>query len=200
LKDTIENSQNILLIIDEDKPELKEVSEVYTDTWDKIVQVEILKHYTASEKSILALSPDFEDIGRLTEGPKEGQDEGKYSENFHLEDVDKGIVATYERIRDQMIRLDSGIRINPQKYYISIRKKKNFAFISLRKKKMSIVIMLPYETGNSLIKQHKLTQLSEGVQSFYGGPCFRVTIENEKNTDEIVRALEEAYRQQNTLT
>jgi len=36
LKDVIENSQNILLILDENKPELQEVIETYTDTWDKI--------------------------------------------------------------------------------------------------------------------------------------------------------------------
>jgi hypothetical protein len=46
LKDTIENSQNILLILDENKPEVLEVSETYTDTWGKMVKVEILKQYT----------------------------------------------------------------------------------------------------------------------------------------------------------
>lgn len=36
--------------------------ETYTDTWDKIVKIEILKQYSANEKTIFTLNPDFEDI------------------------------------------------------------------------------------------------------------------------------------------
>lgn len=196
LKDTIENSQNILLVLDENKQELQEVSETYTDTWDKIVQVEILKEYTANGKEIFTMNPDFEDIG-FVEPPKEEEIEEKYTENFHLEDVEKDIIAVYEKIKNQILKLDSNIRMNPQKYYISLRKNRNFAFIKLRKKKIRITIMLPYEIGNALIKKHKLTQLSPSVQKFYNGSCFEVTIENDENIDEILKALEEAYRQQN---
>jgi len=57
--------------------------------------------------------------------------------------------------------------------------------------------MLPYETGNQLIKKHKLMQLSPSIQKFYNGPSFKVDLENEENLDEIMKALEEAYRQQN---
>ena len=77
------------------------------------------------------------------------------------------------------------------------RKNKNFAYIELRKKRLHIVAMLPYEKGITLIKKHKITQLSEGIQKFYNGACFKVTIENEENLDEIVRVLEEAYKLQN---
>lgn len=52
LKDVTENSQNILLILDDNKKELQEVFETYTDTWDKMVKVEILKQYTAEGKTI----------------------------------------------------------------------------------------------------------------------------------------------------
>ena len=195
LKDTIENSQNILLVLDENKPELQEVFETYTDTWDKIVQLEILKEYTANGKTIFTMNPDFEDIGFI-ESPEEDETEKKYTENFHLEDVEKDIVAVYERIKGQVLELDSSIRINPQKYYISLRKNRNFAYIELRKRKMHIIVMLPYETGNSLIRKHKLTQLSAGIQKFYNSQCFKVTIENQENLDEIIKALEEAYKQQ----
>ena len=74
LKDIIENSQNILLILDENKPELEDVSETYTDTWGKIVQVEILKQYKAKDKTIFTMNPDFEDIG-FTEPPKEDNED-----------------------------------------------------------------------------------------------------------------------------
>jgi len=51
-----------LLIINDTKPELQEVFETYTDTWDKMVRVEILKQYICNEKTIFTMYPDFEDI------------------------------------------------------------------------------------------------------------------------------------------
>ena len=196
LKDIIENSQNILLIIDENKPELQEVFETYTDTWDKIVKVEILKQYTANKKSIFTLNPDFEDIGFIEPVSSEEVEE-RYSEKFHTEDVEQNIALTYEKIKSAVLKMDSNIKVNPQKYYISLRKNRNFAFVKIKKKKMHIVIMLPYGIGNSLIRKHKLTQLHESVQNFYNGPCFKVTLENDENLDEVLKALEEAYKQQN---
>ena len=164
----------------------------------KNVKVEILKQYTANGKTIFTMNPDFEDIG-FNEPPtqEEAEDQEKYTESFHLEDVEKSIVGAYERIKDGIAKLDSSIKINPQKYYISLRKNRNFAFIKVKKKKLHIVVMIPYEFGNNLIKKHKLTQLSQSIQDFYNGACFKITIENEDNLDEIVRVLEEAYKQQN---
>jgi predicted transport protein len=195
LKDIIENSQNILLIIDENKPELQEVFETYTDTWDKMVKVEILKQYTANKKIIFTLNPDFENIGFI-ETPT-SEEPGKYTEGFHTEDVEEKIKVIYEKIKNAMVKLDSKIKINPQKYYISLRENKNFAYIYIRKKKMHIDIMFPYETGINIIKKHKITQLVDGVQKFYGGPCFEITLENEDNFDEVLKILEEAYKKQN---
>ena len=194
LKDTIENSQNILLVINDDKPELQEVFETYTDTWDKIVKVEILKKYTYNEKTIFVMTPDFEDVGFIEPPAKEVEE--KYTENFHLEGVDEKIASAYEEIKGGMTKLDPAIKVNPQKYYISLRKNKNFAYIRPRKKKMHIVIMLPHETGSQFIERHKIKQLSEGIQKFYGGACFRVTLTDKANLDEVLKALEEAYRRQ----
>jgi len=197
LKDMIENSQNILLILDENKPELEEVFKTYTDTWDKMVRVEILKQYTANEKTIFIMTPDFEEMELVESAVEEEVEEEypeRYTEGYHLEDVEENIVRAYEKIKSAMIRLDPEIKVNPQKYYISLRKTKNFAYIKLKKKKMHITIMLPFELGSSLIKKHKLKQLSEGIQKFYNGPCFKVTLENEDDLDEILKALEEAYK------
>ena len=94
VKDIMESSQNILLIIDDNKPELQEVFETYTDTWDKIVKVEILKQYTANRKTIFTLNPDFEDIGFI-EPPIEEEVEERYTENFHTEGVEKIIVSIF---------------------------------------------------------------------------------------------------------
>jgi len=190
LKDIIENSQNILLVIDENKPEFDETSETITE-WAKLVKIEVLKQYTADNKIIFSLNPNFEDIAE--ERPTE-EGRGYYSESFHFEDAEVNVIQTYNKIKKAMIKLDSEIRTNPQRYYISLRKKRNFAFIKIKKKKMHIVIMLSYRKGKQLIKNHKLTQLNEGVQDFYNGPCFKVTLDNDKNLKEILKAIETAYK------
>lgn len=196
LKDIIENSQNILLIIDENKPELQEVFETYTDTWDKMVKVEILKQYTANKEVIFTLNPDFEGIGFVEPLAHEETGE-RYTENFHTEGVEQKIVSVYEKLKTSVLQIDSGIKINPQKYYISLRHKKNFAYVYIKKKKMRITLMLPYKTGINLIKKHKINEESESVQRFYGGPCFSVMLENEDYFDEVIKVIEEAYKQQN---
>ena len=45
--------------------------------------------------------------------------------------------------------------------------------------------MLSYEIGETLITNHKLTRLSQSVQNFYNGPCFRVTMDTETNSEKI---------------
>jgi len=197
LKDIIENSQNILLILDGEKPELEEVFETYTDTWDKMVKVEILKQYVSNDgKVVYTLTPDFQEIP-FVEPTAISETEGEqvYTENYHLEGVDEKIILIYEQIKDAMLKLDSKIKVNPQKYYISLRKTKNFAYIKLRKSKMHIVLMLPYETGRDIVKKHKISMLSPGIQDWYGAPCFQVTLENAENLDEIINALKQAYTQ-----
>jgi len=195
LKDTIENSQNILLIIDEDKAEFKEVFETYTDTWDKMVKLEVLKYYAKNDINIITLNPDFQDID-LVEVNYQDEHVDRYSESFHTEGVEEKIVNIYSKVKSHMLNFDQKIKTNPQKYYISLREKKNFAYIQLKKKKLHIVIMLPIEDGRENIENYKITNLSTGIQKFYNGSCFRVTLENDKNLDEIFKLLEKAYQDQ----
>lgn len=61
---------------------------------------------------------------------------------------------------------------------------KNFE-IKIRKTEIHVISMLSYEIGLNLIKSHKIKQLSQGVQNWYGYPCFRITWENEKSLEEI---------------
>jgi predicted transport protein len=194
IKDIVENSQNILIILDEHMPELREVSETYTDTWDKMVRIIVVKRYQAGDSTIIAMNPDFEEL-RL-EQPPEDEDtvEPRYTETYHLEGVESKIVASYERIKQEIRQLDPQIRINPQKYYISLRRDKNFAYIQFSKKRMHIILTMPYEEGRKIINKHRLSSLSEGVKKFYGADCCRITIEDDKNMEEIIQALKKAYQ------
>ena len=196
LKDVIENSQNILLILDDDKTEFKEIFETYTDTWDKIVKLEILKQFKANGKTIFIMNPDFEDVGFDTPISSEENDEDyKYTESYHIEGVDHKIVEAYEKIKDGVFKVDHQIRVNPTKKYISLRKNKNFAFIKFRNKKLIIIVMLPYEVGVKEIKKHAVIQLGEGVQGFWGGPCFRLTVDSPDNIDEVINVIKESFMQ-----
>jgi len=58
---------------------------------------------------------------------------------------------------------------------------------------MNIVIKTPFEEGMGIIDHHVLSELGEGVQRFYNGPCYRVTILKLENMGEIHSALEAAY-------
>ncbi|GEM_PF-6149566 len=130
----------------------------------------------------------------IEEKPVEKPEELGYTEEQHLKNVVREVASAYEKIKQSMLQLDRDIKFNPRKHYISIRKIRNFAYIKFSKRKMLIVVMLPYEAGISLIKKHTITKLSKGVQDWYGGPCFQVTVEGEADIEEVVKALEEAYR------
>lgn len=195
LKEIIENSQHILIVIDENKSEFQEIMETYTDTWDKMVKIEILKQYTANEKTILTLNPDFEDIELIGSLAQEETIE-KYTENFHLEDTENNVKETYQIIKENTLKLSSNIKVNPQRYYIALRDRKNFAYLSFGKKKIQIAVMLPFEVGQKIVKNHKIKEFTEGIQKFYGSASFQITIEDKANIEEVLSLLDVAYKHQ----
>jgi hypothetical protein len=128
IKETVEKSQNILLIIDGNKPELQEMLKTSAD-WSKMVKVRILKQYTSDEKTIFIME-EIESAKPVVEKTKK-----EYAEIYHLKNVEENIKAIYERIKNDMIRLDPEIEVRPRKYHISLHKNKDFAYIEFSKKK-----------------------------------------------------------------
>ncbi len=112
-----------------------------------------------------------------------------YTEEDHLERVGDSIREIYNKIKQEILSVDDKIIFNPQKYYVSLRKDRNFAFISFSKSKMKIVIMLPYEKGEQMVKYNKISPLSDGVQRFYNGHCFEVQVEEGSNLPEILELI-----------
>lgn len=200
IKDTIENSQNILLIIDSEKNELPEITETYADTWGKMVKVAILKEYKANGSngnSIFSLSPDFENIENIdivSVNQDEQKEKSAYSEQFHLEDIKEDTLATYNELKEKLLEKIPSLNFNSQRYYISLRKKRNFAFLKIRKKKIGIIAMLKEEKIREKIKKHEVITLTESVQKFYNGPCARIEITDNKNLDEIIDLLVEIQK------
>jgi len=188
LKDTVEDSQNILLIIDGEKEEFPEITETYSDTWGKMVKKLILKKFVHDKDSIYTIEPDFKNIEYpiLATDETQGERETEYTEEFHLEGVNSEIKTAYFKIKEELLRINESLVFNPQKYYISIVYKKNIAYFELRKKKIRFVIVLPEDEVRKRIKSHLIKHLSEGIQKFYNRPSCMIIIESSENLDEII--------------
>lgn len=106
-----------------------------------------------------------------------------------MEDINENTFAIYNELKEKLLKMIPILNFNSQRYYISLRMKKNFAFLKIRKKKIGIVAMLKEAKLREKINKHEVTSLSEGVQKFYNGPCARIEITNNKNIDEIIELL-----------
>lgn len=195
IKDMMENSQNILLILDENKKELPEIIQTYTDTWGKMVKTIIIKEFKNNSESIYQMSPDFENI-EVIGIEEETVDKIKptFDEAFHLDGVNEEVLGIYHYIKDKLLSKIPGLAFNSQHYYISIRKRKNFAYIIFRKKKIRIVVMQKEELVREKINNHTVKTLSEGIQRFYNAPCCDIIIEKNKNLKEIINLLVEIQK------
>jgi len=200
IKDSIESSQNILIIIDKEKPEFPEIIETYTDTWGKLVKVAILKKYISeldNSDSIITMSPNFENIENidivLTE-TDQSHKQNTYTEEFHLEGVPENIKNLFEKLKTELLTKIENLTFNPQRYYISLRKKRNFAFLKIRHKKISIVTLLEEEKLKEKIKNYEVVSLSKSVQNFYNGPCARIDLTNSKYLEEVINTLIEIQK------
>ena len=190
IKDVLDDSQNILLVIDGEKNELPEIVDTYTDTWGKMVKILVIRKFSNKEDFIYMLDPEFE---RIEYAKEESIDEIEqtdyYTEEFHLDGVAEKIKGAYFSIKDELLKTNQELKFNPQKYYISIVHKKNIAFFIFRKKKVGVIIMLPEKEIKRCIHYHKVRSLSGGVQRFYNGPCAEVMIENDKKLSEVINLI-----------
>ena len=87
IKDVVENSQNILLIADDQITEVREIQDTYTETWGKYVKSAVLKEYSDTDKRILILTPSFEELKEVEaiSPPQEtGQEGESYNESYHF--------------------------------------------------------------------------------------------------------------------
>lgn len=191
VKDTVENSQNILLILDNEKKELPEIINTYTDTWGKMVKLTLLRAYLNGTDTILTLTPEFENIDKIDIVESEIE-EGKskvYSEEFHLEGVTPPIREIYNTLKTSLSEKIVGITFNPQRHYISLRKKRNFAFLQIRKKKIAIVALAKESVIRERITGYPVSTLTESVQKFYNGECATINIESADHLLQVIDLL-----------
>ena len=191
LKDTIESSQDILILIDEYLSEFKDIQEIYTDTWDKYVKILKIEEFVNGKDSIYSITPDFK---VLSETESDFIEDGnsimtkKYTEEFHMEDKTELVKKIYRKICDSL----SEFTFNPQRYYISIRNSKNFAYLQCRKKFILLVVMLSESEVRRVVTNYELQTPGIGVQNFYRGPCTFIRIKNLDHIDEVCQILRKA--------
>lgn len=191
LQDMIENSQNILLIIDEEKKELPEIINTYTDTWGKMVKVQIIKKFITNEEEIFTMNPEFEAIEFSIEKSVDEVDKQDLdlSEDYHLDNKPEDIKQLFEKFKTEIKNINDQIRLNPQKYYISVINDRNVVFIQIRKKKIRFIVMQPETSIREAIKLSTVKTLSKSVQKFYNGECAAIDMENVNALPELIRLI-----------
>lgn len=191
IKDAVENSQNILLILDNEKKELPEIINTYTDTWGKMVKLTLLRAYVNETDTILTLTPEFENIDTIDIAEPD-QEEGKskvYTEEFHLDGIEPHIREVYNKLRSSLTEKIPNLTINPQRYYISLRKKRNFAYLQVSRKKIIIVAMTKESIIRDRITGYPVLSLTDSVQKFYNGECSKIELKDVKNLAQVVELL-----------
>ena len=174
LKGTLENSQNILIIIDGPKPEIEEKMKSRLETWGKMVKVQIINHFRYEDQNIITAEPPFQNLefgDATTSIDIEKPDTTSYTEGFHLEGCNENVKNIYNRLKQALLKIKNEIRFNPTKYYIGVYVKRQFAYIQCYKKKLKVIVYLPenevrktIHSQNHIIKSH-----SEPAQRFWGG-------------------------------
>lgn len=192
LKDTIGGSQNILLAIDGEKKEMPEIMDTYVDTWGAMVKQIVIKKFVHNDSAIFTIHPEFEYIefaGIEEEILLEEDIESEYTEEMHFENRPEFIRDIYITIKDALVEFDSTLKFNPQKYYISIRKDRNYAFFTFNKKKVTLVVVNGEEETRQDIQYHHIKSLSSGVQRFWNGPSCAIVIDSIDNINEVIELL-----------
>jgi predicted transport protein len=192
IKDIVDNYQNILLIIDDEKDELPEIFETYSDTWGKIVKLLILKKFINQNEIIYSMDPEFENLDysyflNTSNNLKNAAD--TYDETYHLQNIATELAELYGDIKKNLLLFDDEIKFNPRKYYIAIAKDRNIAFFQFSKKRIRFVVMMAEEAVRKMITKHSIKKLTESVQRFWNGPSCEIIIDNKSDVEEVIEVL-----------
>ena len=193
ISDIINNSSKILLIIDDNNPSLREISSLYNE-WDN-VKILVIKEFSAGkDESIFTSEPDFAvlDISESNLTMNQKATNSEYTTDYYLKDTSGFVKEAYLLLQKELENY-SDITFNMQKYYVALKKKKNFAYLEPKKNSLNIVIKLPYQKVLSLIKKYQVKDCTEPVKNFYGADCCWVKVNNMHGIDEVLNTLKEAY-------
>ena len=194
IKDLIDESQNILLVIDGEKSELPDVMNTYNDTWGKFVKIIVLKKFVSGNDVLFTMDPEFENIdysyvNKVIDEKQETSIE--YDEHYHLENVREDIKNTYMEIKNRILKINNDAKFNCRKYYIAISLERNITFFQFSKKKIRLVVMEDEDYVRAKLINHNVKHLSESVQKFWNGKCCEVELTNSNNINEVISIIAE---------
>lgn len=160
LKDTIDNSQNILIVIDDQKAEFKEIMDTFTDTWGMMVKVQIVNHFRRNNNNILTVEPPFQSIpfedATSSSTEIEITEPSLYTEEFHLEGCEANVKDVYRKLKSEFLNVKSILRFHSVKEYVAVRDIRNIAAIRFYKKKLLPEVFLPENEVNGIVHHHKV--------------------------------------------
>jgi len=193
LKDTIDSSQNILIIIDGPKPEFEEIINTYTDTWGKMVKVQIVNHFRRNNNYILTIEPPFQNLpfeDAVSLSPdKETSEPSQYTEEFHLEQCNEKAKAVYVKLKQQFLEVKSSLKLGSTKNYIGVVDRKRIAYIQPKGKKVHLIVLMAEDEVKEVLRlrHHEVVSFSESRQRTWGGknPSCAVNIYDTDHWDEI---------------
>lgn len=186
LQESIKRKTNILLVTDSEIQELSEFRETYTDTWGETLKPVIIRKFSSSGETIITMLPDFDTI--RSNGKKRAE-KSQYLEEDHFENASEDVKTVYGKIKSEMLKKDKTLQFNAQKYYISMRQKRNLAFFHVGRKKISLVVMNSDKDTRKVIKHHEVKTLTEKVQKFWNGASCTIVLENIKHLNEVFALL-----------
>jgi len=181
LKDTIDSNQNILIIIDGPKAEFTEMMDTHTDTWGRMVKVQIVNHFRRGENNIITVEPPFQSLpfGDVVSSSPEKKTMEPSPE----------VREIYEKLKQGFINVKNTLRFNPTKSYIGVGDRKQFAYIVFQKRKVRLILLLPEDQTRRILQSghHTVISHSESAQRYWGGrePNCAVDIYDIHRWDEI---------------
>ena len=187
---TIKNNQNVLLITDGEKSEVEEVSEVYSETWGKMLKHIIVRQYSGSDTCLFSVEPDYEILQTVGDSTSKIVNEA-FDESFHFEGIPNSVIDLYKNLKNGILEAFPELIFNPTKGYISIRSSKNIAFIQIQKKRVKFIPLVSEGTILNKIKSHQVVALGDTVKKFWGGDCAHIFIENSDKLAEIFELMNE---------
>lgn len=190
LKDTIDGNQNILIVIDSQKPEFEEIIDTYTDTWGKMVKVLIVNHFRQNNSSIITVEPPFRELpfGDAISpfpGTKSEGDSKNYTEEYHLENCSNEVKEMCLKLKNEFLKADGSLTFKSVKSYIGVHNTiRKISNLYIAKKFIWVLVVLPQDEVDKLLesKHHKL-------KVYYPGETF-VQIKDTEHWDEIQRVVE----------
>ena len=188
LKVAITGRHFILLVMDSEMKEMPEVMETYSETWQMVKPILIQKH-ASNGNTFCTVYPPFTLINRVNHKERKIREKIIYTEDNHLEHTSDDMRAVYAKLKTDLLKIDVGLKFNPQKYYISLQKKRNLAFFHFSRKKISLVVMNPEKEARKIIKHHEVKTLTEKVQKFWNGSSCTIVIEDAKHLNEVTGLL-----------